>query len=432
MQLLGLTKSSSLTSTFKKILEDQKCEDMHLIAVYALGMINNADALSILEESLGHSNVCVRLTSIAMARYIDSKASIKILIKSLENNDETVREFAISRLSETRHRQMVRATLQTMLKQGNGLSTDSINTVLKNFNQQDQDSSYKYYTPVIMIDGAFLRADTQGEGDFHDNELPLLEALQSEDPGIRLRALYQASSAKSPELLPCLKRMLLKDANRSMTGNVTQLMKSIQLNFGIYNYDIYLHAKETDNMSNGIQLNSSREYFRQEEYKKILSTLCHMIRVMERNPLTFFDVGEEALRDHFLVQLNGVYKGQATGETVNCKGKTDIMVRLKGENVFIGECKFWGGESKLMATLDQLLGYATWRDDQLGMLIFNRNKNFSSVLKQIPKIIKRHSSFLEEETHLETEFHFIVKHPDDSERKLKLAVLAFDIPSPSS
>ena len=31
----------------------------------------------------------------------------------------------------------------------------------------------------------------------------------------------------------------------------------------------------------------------------------------------FFDVGEEVLRFHFLVQLNGVFEGQATGEIFN-------------------------------------------------------------------------------------------------------------------
>jgi len=432
MKLLGITKSSSLISTFKRILKDPKCEDMYLIAVHALGMINNADALSTLEESLEHYNVCVRLASISMARYIDSKSSVKILIKALVNDNETVREFAISQLSETRHRQNVRATLQTMSKQVNGLYTDSVNTVLKNFDQKDQDASYDYYTPVIMLDATFLRTDTQGEGDFHDNQLPLLEALQSEDSGIQLRALYRASSAKSPELLPCLRRMLLKNANKNMAGNVTQLMKSIQLNFGIYNYNAYLQAQKEkycfDESEDRLDGNSTRR----KEYRKILSILHNMSQVMERDPESFFSIGEEAIRSHFLAQLNGTYKGQATGETFNKLGKPDIVVRLGEENVFIGECKFWGGESKLRETLDQLLGYATWHDDQLGMLIFNRNKNFSAVLKQIPDIIKRHSSFLKEETHLETQFHFIVKHPDDPERELKLAVLAFDIPTSST
>src|SRR5260370_4966399 len=55
-------------------------------------------------------------------------------------------------------------------------------------------------------------------------------------------------------------------------------------------------------------------------------------------------MGEEDLRTHFLVQLNGVYEGQATGETFNFEGKTDILIRADGGNIFIAERKFWSGE----------------------------------------------------------------------------------------
>jgi hypothetical protein len=40
---------------------------------------------------------------------------------------------------------------------------------------------------------------------------------------------------------------------------------------------------------------------------------------------------EEDLRQHFLVQLNGQYEGQATGETFNFQGKTDILIRAEEE-----------------------------------------------------------------------------------------------------
>jgi hypothetical protein len=46
-------------------------------------------------------------------------------------------------------------------------------------------------------------------------------------------------------------------------------------------------------------------------------------------------MGEEDLRSHFLVQLNGVFQGQATGETFNFQGKTDILIRVEGRNVFM-------------------------------------------------------------------------------------------------
>jgi hypothetical protein len=53
-----------------------------------------------------------------------------------------------------------------------------------------------------------------------------------------------------------------------------------------------------------------------------------MTHVMEQSPHAFVKMGEEDLRTHFLVQLNGVYEGQATGETFNFEGKTDILIRI--------------------------------------------------------------------------------------------------------
>jgi hypothetical protein len=73
-----------------------------------------------------------------------------------------------------------------------------------------------------------------------------------------------------------------------------------------------------------------------------------MVHVMERSPSAFHHMDEEALRTHFLVQLNGHYEGQATGETFNYEGKTDILVRSGDRNIFIAECKFWGGPKKLI------------------------------------------------------------------------------------
>ena len=79
------------------------------------------------------------------------------------------------------------------------------------------------------------------------------------------------------------------------------------------------------------------------EYEEILRMMQSMAQVMELSPHVFETLGEEDLRTHFLVALNGQYEGQATGETFNFQGKTDILIRADGRNVFIAECKFWSG-----------------------------------------------------------------------------------------
>jgi hypothetical protein len=171
-----------------------------------------------------------------------------------------------------------------------------------------------------------------------------------------------------------------------------------------------------------------------EVYEQILNTLRNMVLVMERSPRAFSNMGEEDLRTHFLVQLNGQYEGLATGETFNYEGKTDILIRVDGKNVFIAECKFWKGPKALKSTIDQLLGYLSWRDTKAAILIFNRNKDFSVVLSQIPTVLENHPNFKRHIHHnnRETEFRSILHSNTDKNRELVVTILVFDIPEITS
>jgi len=166
-----------------------------------------------------------------------------------------------------------------------------------------------------------------------------------------------------------------------------------------------------------------------EEYENILGIVRNMVRVMEQSPKAFENMGEEDLRTHFLVQLNGQYEGRATGETFNFQGKTDILIRAEGRNVFIAECKFWGGEKQFCETIDQVLSYLSWRDTKVAVLIFNRNANFSDVLKKIAENAPKHKNYKRSMPNIdESTFRYVLHLPNDVNRELTLTVIAFDIP----
>ena len=165
------------------------------------------------------------------------------------------------------------------------------------------------------------------------------------------------------------------------------------------------------------------------DYEHILEVIENMAQVMERSPSAFSTMDEESLRSHFLVQLNGHYEGQATGETFNYEGKTDILIRSGGKNIFIAECKYWDGPKKLTETIDQLLSYSSWRDTKVAVIVFNRNKGFTKVLDAIKSTTKEHPNCKRElDTPSETSFRFIFSHRDDTNRELTLTIMAFDIP----
>lgn len=166
-----------------------------------------------------------------------------------------------------------------------------------------------------------------------------------------------------------------------------------------------------------------------KEYENILAVISNMVMVMERSPKAFSGMGEEDLRQHFLVQLNARYEGQATGETFNFEGKTDIIIRVKNKNIFIAECKFWNGDKYFNKAIDQLINYASWRDTKIALLVFNRKKNLSMILEKIPKLVEAHSNYKRKlDYNSETGFRYIISHRDDQNREMTLTVLFFEVP----
>lgn len=166
-----------------------------------------------------------------------------------------------------------------------------------------------------------------------------------------------------------------------------------------------------------------------EEYENIISIIKMTARMLERSPHAFKGMEEEHLRDQFLVPLNSHYEGQACGETFNFNGKTDILIQSQDRAIFIAECKIWRGQKAFTEAIDQLLGYSTWRDTKLSLIIFNRNKDLSSVIRKIPKTAKAHPNFKRELPYSdETSFRYIFGHRDDINRELTLTVLVFEVP----
>jgi len=168
------------------------------------------------------------------------------------------------------------------------------------------------------------------------------------------------------------------------------------------------------------------------EYQHILKIMDDMSVMMERSPTAFERLEEEHLRDFYLVVLNGHYEGRATGETFNASGKTDILIRENNRNVFIAECKYWHGPQTLTEALDQLLGYLTWRDTKAALVMFNRNKNFTAMVKKMVETTTEHANCKRGPTQeTETRFRYVFASKHDAAREIIINVTAVNVPNPS-
>ena len=164
-------------------------------------------------------------------------------------------------------------------------------------------------------------------------------------------------------------------------------------------------------------------------YHQILDYLHGWGKQLERMPSTYSGKSEEDLRDMFLAFIEPHFEGTATGETFNKGGKTDILLRFEGSNVFVAECKRWRGQQSYLDAISQLLGYLTWRDSKAAMMMFVSNKDISSVVQTVEQTTSEHANYLgfvrkQEESWLNYRFHL----DGDPNREVKLAVLLFHYP----
>jgi hypothetical protein len=144
---------------------------------------------------------------------------------------------------------------------------------------------------------------------------------------------------------------------------------------------------------------------------------------MERHPSIYKDKDEETLRDHFIMVLSPHFQS-VTGETFNKIGKTDILIRHDKANVFVAECKFWSGIKGFHKTIDQVLGYLTWRDSKAAILCFVKTKELNPVLEQIEAETANHPCFVKSHGRVaEGWFDFEFHLKDDHTRSVRLAVL---------
>ncbi len=170
-------------------------------------------------------------------------------------------------------------------------------------------------------------------------------------------------------------------------------------------------------------------YIAQKDYEDILDVIRSMGTSMETNRAAEHQ-NEEGLRDILLAGLSSSIKGgSAGGELFRKSGKTDISIIFDNKAAFVAECKLWKGKQYINEGINQLLGYITWRDVKVSLVIFNKEaKDFSRLQKQIPDIFRSRDDYVRDDGEQSNgEWRFILQKPDDKERHITIHVFMFDV-----
>lgn len=179
-----------------------------------------------------------------------------------------------------------------------------------------------------------------------------------------------------------------------------------------------------------ISYNRSKDRGRIPTYYGVLQYMHDIGKEFERTPDTYKAFGEEGFRDNMIHYLEVSFEGSATGETFNKIGKADILVRYKGKDVLVAECKCWRGKKYYKDAITQLITrYLPWEDTGAAVVVFVRTQDFTSALQAVEEVTPCHQCFLRSEgKEAERWFSYCFCMEGDPQREIKLAVLLFHIP----
>jgi hypothetical protein len=165
-------------------------------------------------------------------------------------------------------------------------------------------------------------------------------------------------------------------------------------------------------------------------FEHILSVIRMHGQQMEQSPGIYAGMGEEDRRQTIVATLNTHYSGRAHAEAFNNQGKTDILIRYEGRNLFICECKFWSGPEGFSDTIDQLYRYAGWHDTKLAIVMFVRAKGLTGILVKARQALAAHQTFVAwKDAASETELRAVAHWPGDKERHADLNIFFIHTPN---
>ena len=174
---------------------------------------------------------------------------------------------------------------------------------------------------------------------------------------------------------------------------------------------------------------TEERYITKEDYLSILSMLNDCGKMWEQHSEAYSGKGEDSLRDQLMFVLAPNINGVVAGEAYNKKGKTDISIKHGTTNLFIGECKIWGGPKHLTKTIDQILKYLTWRDSKAAIMNFVGRNDILKVIELGQEAIVSHPNFVRKVQEYNkgwTNYRFNL--PEDESVIIEIAIQYYHMP----
>jgi hypothetical protein len=164
------------------------------------------------------------------------------------------------------------------------------------------------------------------------------------------------------------------------------------------------------------------------KFNAIIELINNCCMSFETTPMTFSKMEEESLRNVILSSLNSIFEGEAVGEAFSKLGKTDIRLKVVKGDIFIAECKYWKGPNTVDETVDQILRYLTWRNSYGVIILFSRNKGFSTVIDSLSGMISKVPNYVKgfekvDDRHFKAQY----KLPEDERKLIEMHFMIYNL-----
>lgn len=103
-------------------------------------------------------------------------------------------------------------------------------------------------------------------------------------------------------------------------------------------------------------------------HEQVVAYLTMFAASMSSAPGVWAELAEETIRTAIVAGLNAANLGRVTAETLNGRGKTDILVQFGDRETLVIELKYWTGRKDFAQALQQLLSYTSWRDVNIAIM----------------------------------------------------------------
>lgn len=147
-----------------------------------------------------------------------------------------------------------------------------------------------------------------------------------------------------------------------------------------------------------------------------------------RLPGIYARKSDAELRDQLLLTLRSGLDDGMRGLLLFPMGRSDLGIRLGGEDVMAVKCHTWAGQKGFLSDVDQLVGFSAAYDAGVVLLTLVRNPEFAAVASAIAQAMPHHAGYVGSNGKRDARQDYRLRVNDEPNREVSVSILLCHLP----